>query len=127
MLILICGHSRAGKTTYSKRYNGVCEVIHLDNMGSYDSVINRVKRITGDVVVEGIYYNPQNRRDLINAYGGQGCKCICLDTPQDIINERMGRKLKHTYPFLIPDLDEGWDEIIIIRGDDNVESINNKR
>lgn len=127
MLILICGHSRAGKTTYSKRYNEICKVIHLDDTGSLYEVIKEVKKQTDDVVVEGIYYNPKDRLDLIKSYSGKGLKCICLDTPQTVREERIGHKLKFAYPFLIPTLDEGWDEIIIIRGDDNVECVNREK
>ena len=114
MLTLICGHSRAGKTTYSQRFDNV---IHLDDVHSTRAVISRI-RSEDDVVVEGIYYSPRERKELLSAYKGKGTRCICLDTPKEIREERMGRIIKHDYPFRIPTLDEGWDEIIIIRGDD---------
>lgn len=115
MLTLICGHPRAGKTTYSKRFDSV---IHLDDTHSTRKVLQKVVRITGDVVVEGIYYNPKERRELLNAYRGQGSRCICLDTPKEVREERYGHKIRHDHPFLIPTFDEGWDEIIVIRGSD---------
>ena len=115
MLTLICGHSRAGKTTYSQRFDNV---IHLDDVHSTSKVISRIRDVVGDVVVEGIYYSPRERKELLSAYKGKGTRCICLDTPKEIREERMGRIIKHDYPFRIPTLDEGWDEIIIIRGDD---------
>lgn len=113
MITLICGHSRAGKTTYSMRYDNV---IHLDEIGSTLGVLRRV-RTTSDVVVDGIYYSPRQRKELLDTYQGQGSQCICLDTPTEVREERMGHKIKHDYPFRIPTLDEGWDEIIIIRGE----------
>ena len=124
MLTLICGHPRAGKTTYSMKFNNV---IHLDDAGSSQNVLQKVRHISSDVVVDGIYYSPRQRKELLNAYKGQGFLCICLDTPKEVREERMGHKIKHDYPFLIPTLDEGWDEIIIIRGDDNVERISREK
>lgn len=124
MITLICGHSRAGKTTYSKQFDNV---IHLDDSYSTQNVLQKVSRITGDVIVEGIYYRPQQRQELINVYKGDGSRCICLDTSKEVREERLGRKIKHDYPFLIPTLEEGWDEIIIIRGDDNVERISREK
>lgn len=112
MLTLICGHSRAGKTTYSQRYS---KVIHIDEVGASHLVLNIVRSMSGDVVVEGIYYRPHQRRELIQAYQGEGKRCIFLDTPKSVREERLGRELKHDYPFLTPTYDEGWDEIIIVR------------
>lgn len=112
MLTLICGHSRAGKTTYSQRYS---EVIHLDEVGASHLVLNIVRSMRGDVVVEGIYYRPLQRRELIQAYQGEGARCIFLDTPKSVREERLGREIKRDYPFPAPTYDEGWDEIIIVR------------
>ena len=123
MLTLICGHSRAGKTTYSKRFENV---IHLDDTHSTQKVLEKVRMVSGDVVIEGIYYSPKDRIRLIEAYKGQGFRCICLDTSKEVREERHGYKIKHDYPFLIPTLSEGWDEIIIISGDNNVKCINRK-
>ena len=110
MLTLICGHSRAGKTTYSKRFENV---IHLDDTHSTQRVIEKVKKADDDIVVEGIYYQPRQRMELIRAYKGK-TRCIFLDTPQEIREQRMGHKI-HDYPFKEPSLDEGWDEIIILK------------
>lgn len=114
MFTLICGYPRAGKTTYSKQFDNV---IHFDKLGSSQNVLQKVRYIIDDVVVDGIYYSPKQRKELLNAYKGQGSRCICLDTPKEVREERIGHKIKHDYPFLIPTLDEGWDEIIIIRGE----------
>ncbi len=121
MITLICGHSRAGKTTYSKRYEGSCQIIHLDDVHSFSAVISRVRMITEDVVVEGIYYEPRDRIRLLESYRGDGSKCICLDASKEIREKRMGREIKHDFPFLIPTYDEGWDEIIVIRGQEDAE------
>ena len=118
MITLICGHSRAGKTTYSQRFDNV---LHLDEIHTTQRVIQLVKAKDGDVVVEGIYYRPSERESLLHAYKGQGSRCICLDTPKEVREERMGHLIKHDYPFRYPTLDEGWDELIIIRGDNDVQ------
>lgn len=115
MLTLICGHSRAGKTTYSQRFDNV---IHLDDTHSTRKVREKVGRVVGDVVVEGIYYNPIDRVALLEAYRGEGTRCICLDTPREVREQRMGHAIRHDYPFRIPAYSEGWDEIIVIRGDE---------
>ena len=119
MLTLICGMPRAGKTTYSEKYDNV---IHLDGLG-YHTVKSKVGEIEGDIVVEGIYEHPQIRSRLIDAYKGQGKRCIWLDTPLEVRKKRPMWRPYHGFEFEPPTLDEGWDEIIIIRGDNNVESI----
>lgn len=122
MLTLICGHPRAGKTTYSKRFDNV---IHLDEVHSTQKVIQKIRTISGDVVVEGIYYRPTERRELIKAYKGNRTRCICLNTSKEVREQRYGHRIKHDYPFLLPTYEEGWDEIIIME-DNNDESISNK-
>ena len=113
MMTLICGHTRAGKTTYSQRFDNV---IHFDDIRSRSKVIKAVTEADSDIVVEGIYYAPEHRAELCNAYNGF-TRCIFIDTPDEIRAKRMGRKILHPYPFLKPTYDEGWDEIIVIRGD----------
>lgn len=116
MLILICGLPRAGKTTYSQRYE---DVIHLDTSGAFEGVIRRLSHRDGDVVVEGVYRHASQRKELIRTYKGEGFKCIWLDTPLEVRMSRKGwDKWCDRVPFEEPTLDEGWDEIIIIRGDD---------
>lgn len=115
MLTLICGHSRAGKTTYSKQFD--CPIIHLDELGSTHNVISKVKRITDDVVVEGVFHDAHNRAELIRAYNGDYSRCIWLDTAREVREKRLGYTLRKDYPFPAPTLSEGWDEIIIIRGE----------
>ena len=115
MLTLICGLPRAGKTTYSQRYDNV---IHLDLCGAYRGVIHHVQARHGDVVVDGVYDKRFFRECLIRAYNGKGLRCIWLDTPIEIKRTRKGWNKGCDFPFEPPTLDEGWNEIIIIRGDD---------
>lgn len=112
MLTLICGLPRAGKTTYSKKYDNV---IHLDYCGAYRGVIRRIRQIEGDVVVEGVYRLARERKGLLQAYQGEGCKCIWLDTPDEVRRSREGWDKYCDKPFEPPTLDEGWDDITIIR------------
>lgn len=121
MLILICGVGRSGKTTYSEKFNGV---IHLDLMGHlpdrYDNV-NNIISDKNDVVIEGIYNLKEQRMNLIRAYKGTTKKCIWLNPEESIVKNR----LKHDkipviishFEFEPPTLEEGWDEIIILRGE----------
>ena len=104
MMTLICGHSRAGKTTYSQRYD--CKVLHFDDIRDYQAVINEVKKEDGDIVVEGIYFNPHNRANLCKAYNGKTV-CILIDTPTEVRAKRMGRETLHPYPFGVPSYEEG--------------------
>ena len=128
MISLICGRSRSGKTTYAKQFD---KVLHLDAFGimpkNYDKVLKIVADIDDGLVVDGVYDTSELRTDLLKAYKGGGRKvCIWLDTPLDVIESRfVVIPSKHPYPFEPPTLDEGWDEIIIIRGND--EQRNNRQ
>lgn len=121
MLTLICGLPRAGKTTYAERFD---DVIHLDTSGAYQGVIRRIKRKDGDIIVEGVYRLIRERKNLIDAYHGDGAKCIWLDTPDEVRRSRKGWDKFCDKPFEPPTFEEGWDEIIVIRGDDYVERSN---
>ena len=118
MLTLICGLPRAGKTTYSEQFDNV---VHLDTSGAYQGVLRKVKRMTGDVVVEGVYRLQRQRERLIQTYDADRYTCIWLDTPDEIRQSRDGWDKWCDKPFEPPTLSEGWDEIIIIKGDDDVE------
>lgn len=120
---LICGKTRAGKTTYSQRYE---KVIHLDDYGGefcYQGVLKVVADRLDDIVIEGIYNTAERRKALLNAYKGKGERvCIWLDTPLEIIKSRIHTRwlekcLPQLFDFEPPTLDEGWDEIVVIRGD----------
>lgn len=121
MLTLICGMPRAGKTTYAKRFNNV---IHLDGLG-YHNVKTKVSPRTDDITVEGVYEHPRQRARLIEAYKGKGARCIWLDTPLEVRKTRPMWQPYHGLEFIPPTLEEGWDEIIIIRGD-HEQRINRK-
>lgn len=129
MLTLICGIPNAGKTTYSSRFDNA---LHLDEIGATDKVIGKMKQIDGDVVVEGYFGSAESRRKVRSAYGGEArCVFIDISVEESIKREKRNRHeaiLRNASRFFEPPtIDEGWDEIIIIRGDDNVESISNKR
>lgn len=120
MISLICGRSRSGKTTYAKRFENV---IHLDSFGilpkNYGKVLDKVSTIDYDIVIDGIYDTAKARTDLLDAYKSTGERiCIWIDTPIDVIESRFAIvPSKHPYPFEPPTFFEGWDEIIIIRGE----------
>lgn len=112
MLTLICGLPRAGKTTYSERFD---DVIHLDTSGAYQGVNRRLKHRTGDVVVEGVYQLQRERKRLIEAYKTDTYKCIWLNTPDEVRRSRPGWDKYCDKPFEPPTYSEGWDEIIVIK------------
>ena len=112
MGVLICGLSNAGKTTYSKRFD---DVIHYDNVGGttrqrLEYIVNEAAK--REVCVEGVYNEAFRRAELANAMQGRKV-CIWLDTPIDVCRQRPN--FRGTRIFEPPTLDEGWDEIIIIR------------
>lgn len=131
MLTLICGRSRAGKTTYSERYDGVlhCDSVRAKCGEKYPKIYELVSQ-RDDIVLDGLFETAEKRIGLLQAYKGDHPKqCIWLDTDIGTIALRTtsGRsgnpKYVRPHTFEPPTLSEGWDEIIIIRGE-NVERIN---
>lgn len=119
MLTLICGIPNAGKTTFSQRFNNV---IHFDDVQKTFVVCEMVSN-EDDVCVEGAFLDSRRRRKIAEAYKGKKV-CIWLNTPLDecIARENRGRQ-KGLFRicadgFEPPTYAEGWDEIIVIRGDE---------
>jgi predicted kinase len=112
MLALICGLPRAGKTTYSSRYYGRCEVLHCDYLQTW-GVLHRIRHLPDDedVVVEGVYREARSRKELAGAYHGKKV-CIWLDTPLEIRKTRPGFYKESDTHFDPPTLAEGWDKVI---------------
>ena len=124
-MILITGLPNAGKTTYSQRFPNV---VHFDDVkGGRHRWGNVVEMVKADdsIVIEGVYAKASHRKPLIDACSGKKT-CIWLDTPVDVCDERERTGRKRSEHMVIwaaesyepPTLEEGWDEIIIIRGDD---------
>lgn len=124
-MVLITGIPNAGKTTYSKKYDSV---IHFDEVkgGRHrrDKVIEAVQT-DNSIVVEGVYEKADDRKRLVEASNERNV-CIWIDTPLEECLSRE-RKYRHRGQHLViwaneayepPTLSEGWDEIIIIRGND---------
>lgn len=117
-LILICGRSRAGKTTYSQQFNNV---VHLDDFGrlfqNYDKVLEYIaEKKPDDLIIEGIYDTAEKRTALLNACNCSGQKtCIWLDTPWETIQKRFIIVNPKYRDFEPPTKSEGWDDIIVIR------------
>lgn len=117
MIKLVCGKSRAGKTTFSKRYD---EVVHLDNCGGvltcYGKAIDKIKDVE-NVILEGVYDTKERRMKLIESRPSNENKtCIWLDTEIETIRKRHSQNFKYLADndFEPPTLDEGWSEIIRI-------------
>ena len=107
MLTLICGFPRAGKTTYSQQFEETCQVLHYDSIGSYDKIIQQVQFASGDIVVDGIYYNRNERIRLVNAYRGDKKQCIYLNTDEQIRKQRSNGQHYFVGFFPVPDYNEG--------------------
>lgn len=119
MLTLICGLPNAGKTTFSKRYENA---LHQDEIGTISNIIKVIEKIDGDVIIEGYFGTRENRSRVASAYNGEA-KCIFLDIS---VEESIKRENRNRHPQILrnasrffepPTLDEGWDEIIVIRGE----------
>lgn len=118
MLTMICGLPNAGKTTYSKRYDNA---LHQDDIGRISCIVEMIEN-KDDVVIEGYFGRRYERNKVREAYHGY-TKCIFLDISVD---ESIKREDRNRHPQILrnasrffepPTLDEGWDEIIIIRGE----------
>lgn len=123
MITMICGLPNAGKTTYSRRYNNA---LHQDDLGTTDNVIEAIKQAGADVVVEGVFSTCDIRRRVLSAYGGKS-RCIFIDITAE---ESIRRENRNRHPQILrnaarffepPTFAEGWDEIIVIKGENNVE------
>ena len=121
------GLPNSGKTTYSMQYENV---IHLDDYSKskFKKCNEVVKNTDGNVVVEGIYNSEIRRKELLDVVKDKKCRnvCIWLDTSTEecLRRENLYRcrgdhiVKKNARLFDEPTLSEGWDEIMIIRGDD---------
>lgn len=130
-MVVVCGLPNAGKTTYSKSF---ANVLHYDDIRRKTQGERiRIYQSKKYDCIEGIYNTAEMRKRLLDALSVYEDKMVCvlLDTPIDecIIREKSYRKrpeciIKYN-KLEPPTLDEGWDEIIIIRGDE-VECISRK-
>lgn len=123
MLTIIIGLPNAGKTTYANRFK---EVLHYDDIMRLDTK-TRYDMYAKASVIEGIYLTRRSRRIVLNCWRKRLGKrvCVWVDTPLDVCleREREGRNRSETVVlhnaklFQPPTLDEGWDEIIIVKPD----------
>ena len=118
MLTLICGLPNAGKTTFSLQYDNP---LHLDDIGTVDNVIDKIKQLNGDIVVEGYFGKSADRRKIVSAYNGKAV-CIFIDISLD---ESIKRENRKRHPSILrnaaryfeqPTYEEGWNNIIHIGG-----------
>lgn len=123
MIILICGLPRAGKTTYSKKYEQDMIVFHLDTYGMiegsrYLGIFHSVYQNSNkNIVIDGVFHSAHLRKRLLQSYKNNDKRiCIWINTPLEIRKSRSGY-VKYYADFEPPTYDEGWDEIIVIKGD----------
>ena len=119
MLTLICGIPNAGKTT---KYPNA---LHLDEIGFIQTARELIKNMNEDVIIEGVFAKPEQRKAICTAYNGF-TKCIFIDIP---INESIRRETRNRPDWLLrnvvehfepPTCSEGWDEIEIIKWEENI-------
>ena len=126
-MTLICGIPNAGKTTYSQRFENV---VHMDEVATKGHPMSRICEIISEseenVCVEGVFTTIHSRKQLADACPAEWKKtCIWLDTPLEecIRRENRGRReglMRNCHACMQPPTySEGWDEIIVIRGDNN--------
>lgn len=117
---MICGLPNAGKTTYSKQYENA---LHQDDIGTIRNIVGVVEQIDGDAVIEGYFGTRDERHKVLSAYKGD-VKCIFIDIS---VEESIKREDRNRHPQILrnasrffepPTIDEGWKEIVIIRGDE---------
>lgn len=86
MLTLVCGIPNAGKTT------GYPDALHIDEIGFVHTAREIIKKINGDVIIEGNFPTPLMREGIRTAYNGY-TKCIFIDISADesIRRENRGR------------------------------------
>lgn len=79
-----------------------------------------------DVTIEG-YFGRRNERDRVRESHDGYSRCIFIDIS---VEESIRRENRNRHPQILrnasrffepPTLDEGWDELIIIRGDNDVQ------
>lgn len=124
MLTVICGLPNAGKTTFSKKFD---DVLHQDDIGTISHIVSMIRPMD-DVIIEG-YFGRKVERDRVRMAHQGHTRCIFLDIS---VEESIRRENRNRHPQILrnasrffepPTLEEGWDEIIIIRGDGDVECI----
>ena len=121
MLTMICGLPNAGKTSLSSKYGNV---LHQDEIGTIDRIISAINQMHGDVIIEGYFGRTDERQRIISSYKGKA-KCLFIDIT---VEESIKRENRNRRPQMLrnaarffepPTYDEGWDEILVLRGDDN--------
>lgn len=124
MITLICGLPNAGKTTYSQRFS---PCIHLDDCDEprLSTFAAAVAAVDGDVWAEGVCNSAKSRKGFLRRLRHRPDRkvCVWLDTPLEVCLEReegyrrrpADMVYRHAQMFEPPTLEEGWDEIIIVR------------
>ena len=126
---MMCGLSRAGKTTYAQKLAEetgavlVCrddELYFNQSMGFFaaeliaQQKVHELLKNGKSVIYDSMALVPGERQMILNRCRTQDCKTVCVfvNTPREVIEQRGGRI---PYEALIPPTDnEGFDEIIVI-------------
>ena len=96
------------------------DIQHRTSEDIFRNCAEIVRNAPDDIIVEGVYGTRKRRAELLRASHGKKV-CIWLDTPVDVCIARENRNRPtaiitiHAHRFEPPTLDEGWDEIRIVR------------
>lgn len=148
-LYVFCGIPASGKTTTATQFAQVDNT----KLYSYDTVKHELKLKHFDDICVEIYANInddllngfnvvydapnhrlQYRKEILNILSDINCKkiCVVLSTPFEECLKRNGDRKTKLPEFVLyeiynkfeyPTLDEGWDEIIVINNDEDIENL----
>lgn len=131
-VFVFCGCAGSGKTTLSKKIESEYNAVRLsfDEMRclQYHDLIPNVTKALNDgenVVVDAVYGQREQRRELLKAIENTPCKKVLLyvDKPLETCLAQNAQRENPLHTFVVegiynhfqpPTLDEGWDEIIVI-------------
>ena len=116
---LIIGLPNSGKTTFSEKF--FSKVLHYDEIRNLNTFEKHKLYYSYDVI-EGVFNTKKGRKIVLNRWKNKEYKiCIWINTSIDVCLSRADKcrsidtVLHHKDVFEIPSINEGWDEIIVIR------------
>jgi tRNA uridine 5-carbamoylmethylation protein Kti12 len=123
-MLLIIGSPNAGKTTLSTQFKNA---YHGDDLRKQGLDLWEIIKEDG-AVIEGIFNNAETRRRILETCS-RPAVCIFLDITFEECLRRENRGRREWYLRMLydriepPTMAEGWDELIVIKGEKDGEVI----